>query len=63
MALPVYHAPQGHPEPGKQWMNMIDNILINELGLKTATHDQCIYCCVVSEGKIQLMLQQVEIFY
>ena len=30
--LPVQHALQGHPESGKMWMHLIDNILIKELG-------------------------------
>ena len=34
MVLPVYYALQGHPESGKQWMTMIDNILIKKCDLK-----------------------------
>ena len=34
MILPVNHALQRHPESGKMWMKMIDNILINQLGFK-----------------------------
>ena len=43
MVLPVHHALQGHPESGKMWMKMIDNILINQLRFRTTTHDRCIY--------------------
>ena len=62
MVLPVYHALQGHPESGKQWMNMIDNVLIKEMGFRTTTHDRCIYRRITSDGKIQLMLRQVDDF-
>ena len=41
--LHIYHALQGHPESGKMWMKLIDNIIINELGFHTTTHDRCIY--------------------
>ena len=54
--LPVKHALQGHPESGKQWMRMIDNILIAKMGFQTTTHDRCIYRRVLSDGSIQLML-------
>ena len=40
MVLPVNHTLQGHPESGKMWINMIDNILINQLGFRTTTHDR-----------------------
>ena len=33
--LPVQHALQGHPESGKMWMHMIDDILIKEIGFRT----------------------------
>lgn len=60
--LPVYHALQGHPESGKMWMNMIDNILIKEMGFRTTTHDRCIYHRVLTDGSVQLMLHQVDDF-
>ena len=42
--LPIYHALQGHPESGKMWMKLIDNIIIiKQLGFHTTTHDRCIY--------------------
>ena len=31
--LPVYHALQGHPESGKMWMKLIDNIIIKIFGV------------------------------
>ena len=62
MVIPVYHPIQGHPESGKQWTHMIDDILLREMGFQTTTHDRCIYCCVTSDGKIQLILWQVDNF-
>ena len=41
--LPVQHSLQGHPESGKMWMRLIDNILIKEMGFTSTTHDRCIY--------------------
>ena len=38
--IPVQHCLQGHLESGKQWMRFIDNILINEMGFRTTTHDR-----------------------
>ena len=63
MVLPVYYALQGHPESGKQWMHMIiDEKLIKKMGFQTTTHDRCIYCRVTSDGKMQLLLRQVDNF-
>ena len=53
--LPVYHCLQGHPESGKMWMHFIDNIIINQIGFKTTTHDQCIYQKVIDEEVIYLL--------
>ena len=62
MVLLVNYALQGHSESEKQWINMIDNILIQKMRFSTTTHDWCIYCRVTSDGKIQLMLRQVDNF-
>ena len=56
MVLPVKHALQGHPESGKMWMKMIDNILIKELGFRTTTHNRCIYL-QEKDGESQLLLR------
>ena len=53
--MPVYHALQGHPESGKMWMKLIDNIIINQLGFHTTTHNRCIYRRV-QDGETQLLL-------
>ena len=62
MVLPVYHALQGHPESGKQWMHLIDNILLKKMGFHTTTHDRCIYRRVLKDGSVQLLLRQVDDF-
>ena len=59
--LPVYHALKGHPESSKMWMKSINNIIINQLGFCTITHDRCIYRWV-QDGETQLLLRQVDNF-
>jgi hypothetical protein len=59
--LPIQHSLQGHPESSQMWMQMIDRILIEELGFTTTTHDRCIYTKQV-DGKTILMFQQVDDF-
>jgi hypothetical protein len=59
--LPIQHSLQGHPESGKMWMRMIDQILIEDLGFTTTTHDRCIYTKKVDRKTI-LMLRQVDDF-
>ena len=61
MVLPVNHALQGHPESGKMWMKMINEILINQLGFRTTTHDRCIYIRE-KDGQVQLILRQIDDF-
>ena len=61
MILPVCHALQGHPESGKMWMKMIDEILITQLGFRTTTHDRCIYIRE-RDGEVQLLLRQIDNF-
>ena len=43
-------------------MQMIDRILIKDMGFKTTTHDRCVYRRVLSDGSVQLMLRQVDDF-
>ena len=40
--MEVLHSFQEHRLSGKQWMKMIDNVLIDDLGFSATTHDQCI---------------------
>ena len=40
---------------------MIDNILINQLGFRTTTHDCCIYIRE-QDGQVQLLLCQIDDF-
>ena len=62
LVLPVHYTLQGHPESGKMWMKMINQIIIDELGFQTTKHDRCIYMRV-RDGETQLMLRQVYDFY
>ena len=59
--LPVLHSLQGHPESGKMWIKLFDQILINELGFKTTTKDRCINIKKI-EGCTLLLLRQVDDF-
>lgn len=58
----MLHALQGHLESGKQWMWMIDEIFIHQMGFQTTTHSRCVYRQVLSDGFMQLMLRQVDDF-
>ena len=40
---------------------MIDDILINQLGFRTTTHDRCIYIRE-RDGQVQLLLRQIDDF-
>ena len=42
-------------------MKMIHDILINQLGFRTTTHDRCIYIRE-RDGKVQLLLHQIDNF-
>lgn len=57
--LPIHHALQGHPEGSKMWMDFIDNILIKQIGLKTSTHDRCIYMKVI-DYEVVYILRQID---
>ena len=59
--LPVLHSLQGYPESGEMWMELIDRILIKELGFKTTTKDRCIYIKKI-KGRTLLLLRQVNDF-
>ena len=59
--LPIRHSLQGHPESGKMWMRMIDQVLIKEMGFKSTTHDRCIYHNVI-DGELVLLMRQVDDF-
>ena len=57
--FPVIHSLQGHPKSGKMWMELIDQILIKELGFKTTTKDCCIYIRKIDRHTI-LLFRQVD---
>ena len=37
--LPIVHSLQGSPTSGRNWMHLVDSILIKDLGFTTTTHD------------------------
>ena len=43
-------------------MRFIDNILINEMGFRTTTHDRCIYRKLMADGEPVYCLRQVDDF-
>ena len=59
--MPVLHSLQGHPESGKMWMELIDQVLLKQMNFTTTAHDRCIYRTVIKE-KLVLLLQQVDDF-
>ena len=41
--IPLYHAMQGHPESGKLWSDMVNDVLLNDLQLISTTHERSLY--------------------
>ena len=60
--LPIRHCLQGCPTSGVQWMRFIDDIIINQMGFRTTTHDRCIYYKIMEDGEPVYMLRQVDDF-
>ena len=59
--LPALHSLQELIKSGKMWSNLIDQILINDLGFATTTKDRFIYIKKI-EGHIIFLLCQVDDF-
>ena len=59
--MEVLHSLKGHPSSGKQWMKMVEKMLIDDLGFSATTHDQCAHKRTDSDGTI-LILRQVDDF-
>ena len=59
--LKVQKALQGHPESPRLWATLIHTILIEHLGLKPTTHEECLYHGYFN-GKEVLFLRQVDDF-
>ena len=57
----VKKALQGHPVSPRLWATLIHNILTKDLGLKSTTHEQCLYHGEF-DGKEVLFLRQVDNF-
>ena len=51
---------QGHALSGRQWMHVIDDILLNELGFHTTTCDRCTHEKVTENGKTVFLSRQVD---
>ena len=43
----------------KLWMRFIDNIIINQIGFRSTTHDRCVYYKIIEDGEPVYMLCQV----
>ena len=59
-AIEVLQSSQGHPLLEKEWMKMVDDILVNELRFRSATHDGCTHKKVAKQGKTTFLLRQVD---
>ena len=57
--IPMINAFQGHPAAGRLWSEMIDGILIKELGFKNTTHERNLYRGTI-DGKDCLVCRQVD---
>ena len=57
--IPMINAFQGHPAAGRLWSEMIDGILIEELGFKNTTHERNLYRGTI-DGKDCLVCRQVD---
>ena len=58
--MEVLDSLQGHPLSGRQWMCMIDDILLNKLGFHTTTHNRCIHKKVTKQGDTVFSSRQVD---
>ena len=43
-------------------MRFIDNIIVNEMGFRSTTHDRCVYLKIMENGEPVYMLRQVDDF-
>ena len=59
--VPVLKAFQGHPEAGKLWETMIVDILCNELGFTSTTHERNLYRGTIDD-QLVLICRQVDDF-
>jgi Reverse transcriptase (RNA-dependent DNA polymerase) len=57
--LPVLHALQGHPESGSLWEQLINEILLGELGFRNTTHERNLYHGFVGAARV-LICRQVD---
>jgi Reverse transcriptase (RNA-dependent DNA polymerase) len=59
LVLPVQHALQGHPESGSLWEQMINRILLGNLGLSNTVHERNLYVGTVDGSRV-LICRQVD---
>jgi Reverse transcriptase (RNA-dependent DNA polymerase) len=59
LVLPVQHALQGHPESGSLWEQMINRILLGDLGLSNTVHERNLYVGKVEDSRV-LICRQVD---
>jgi Reverse transcriptase (RNA-dependent DNA polymerase) len=59
MVLPVLHALQGHPESGSLWEQLINHILLDELGFRNTTHERNLYHGFIESTRV-LICRQVD---
>ena len=59
--LKVQKALQGHPESPRLWANLIHKIITKHIGLKSTTHEPCLYSGTY-KGKDVMFLRQVDDF-
>jgi Reverse transcriptase (RNA-dependent DNA polymerase) len=59
LVLPVLHALQGHPESGSLWEQMINRILLGDLGLTNTVHERNLYVGTVDGSRV-LICRQVD---
>ena len=60
--MAVLHSLQGHPPSGKQWMEMMDEISIDDPGFSTIAQDRCVCKRTNSEGTILILRQVLDDF-
>jgi hypothetical protein len=60
--LPVLKNLQGHPEAPRLWHKHIHRILIEEMEFQCTTHETCLYHKRLPNGKMILVLRQVDDF-
>ena len=56
-AVLAQHALQGHPEAGRLFEELANDILLNRLGLTTTSHERNLYCGIFESHKVYVCRQ------